>query len=71
MRQTAFFSLLQAGYIGADVQTTEALRRLIEDLLSGGDALVIALQRETSEAEEDLDRERNLRLYDDADAGYH
>lgn len=71
MRQTAFFSLLQAGYIGADVHTSRALETLISDLLEGGDSVVIALQRVTTEAEDDRDRVRRIALYDDAELGLH
>lgn len=71
MRQTAFYSLLQSGYIGADVVTTGALQTLITDLLAGGDALVLAIQRETTTEEEASDRERRVRLWDEPDAGMH
>lgn len=71
MRQNAFFSLLQSGYIGADTVTTNALRTLIDNLLEGGDALVVAIQRETTREEEESDRERSIGLWDDQDAGMH
>ncbi len=71
MRQTAFYSLLQSGYIGAVCSTTAALQRLIEDLIAGGDALVVAIQRETTRAEEDADHARRMQDWDDTEAGYH
>lgn len=60
MRQTAFYSLLQSGYIGADSSTTAALQTLIEDLIAGGDALVVAIQRETTPAENNADHARRV-----------
>lgn len=71
MRQTAFYSLLQSGYIGADCSTTAALQTLIEDLIAGGDALVVAIQRETTRAEDDADHARRMQDWDDTEAGYH
>jgi hypothetical protein len=71
MRQTAFYSLLQSGYIGADSSTTAALQTLIEDLIAGGDALVVAIQRETTSAEDDADQARRMQDWDDTEAGYH
>jgi hypothetical protein len=71
MRQTAFYSLLQSGYIGADSSTTAALQTLIEDLIAGGDALVVAIQRETTRAEDDNDHARRMQDWDDTEAGYH
>jgi hypothetical protein len=71
MRQTTFYNLLQSGYIGADSATTGALRTLINDLLSGGDALVVAIQRHTTIQEHESDRARRLKDWDDAEAGYH
>jgi hypothetical protein len=61
MRQTAFFSLLQSGYIGADARTTEDFRTLVEEILEGNDALVLAIQRATSEYEQEEDRRRSIR----------
>jgi hypothetical protein len=58
MRQTAFFDLLQAGYIGSDTSTTEHLRALIDGVLSGDDSLVIAGQRLTHQQEKDSDHRR-------------
>jgi hypothetical protein len=58
MRQTAFFDLLQAGYIGSDASTTEHLRALIDGVLSRNDSLVIAVQRLTHQKEENSDRRR-------------
>lgn len=71
MRQTAFFSLLQAGYIGANASDASHLRALVEAVASGGDALVVAVQRETSSRESELDRQRLLRMYEDEESGYH
>jgi hypothetical protein len=63
MRQNAFADLLQSGYIGTDAATTEQLRLLIESVLSGDDSLVVAVQRATTELEEDNDRRRRLRAF--------
>lgn len=63
MRQTAFFSLLQSGYIGSDATKSEHLRTLIQDVADGGDALVVAVQRETARAESEADRMRQLRRH--------
>lgn len=71
MRQTAFYSLLQSGYIGADSSTTAALQTLIEDLIAGGDALVVAIQRETTPAENNADHARRVQDWDDTEDGYH
>lgn len=71
MRQTAFYSLLQSGYIGADSSTTAALQTLIEDLIAGGDALVVAIQRETTPAETNTDHARRVQDWDDTEDGYH
>ena len=64
MRQTAFIDLLHAGYIGTDASTTEHLRTLIDSVLMGDEALVVAVQRETREAEFESDRRRRLREWD-------
>ncbi|KIX58647.1 hypothetical protein SZ29_09140 [Burkholderia pseudomallei] len=61
MRQTAFIDLLHAGYIGTDASTTEHLRVLIESVVSGDEALVVAVQRETHQREVESDRRRSLR----------
>ncbi len=61
MRQTAFIDLLQAGYIGSDASTTEHLRALIDSVLSGDDALVVAVQRLTHQHEKDSDHQRLMR----------
>jgi hypothetical protein len=71
MRQTAFYSLLQSGYIGADSSTTAALQTLIEDLIAGGDALVVAIQRETTPAENNADHARRVQDWDDTEDGHH
>lgn len=71
MRQTAFYSLLQSGYIGTDSSTTAALQALIEDLIAGGDALVVAIQRETTRAEGDADHARHMQDWEATEAGYH
>ncbi|MBT2326594.1 hypothetical protein J7E62_30245 [Variovorax paradoxus] len=71
MRQSAFYNLLQSGYIGAGTSTTNALTTLIQDLLRGGDALVLAIQRETTQEEDDSDRERAIGLWNDRGAGVH
>lgn len=61
MRQTAFTALLQAGYIGSDASTTEHLRALIDGVLSGDDALVVAVQRLTHPMEKEIDHQRLVR----------
>jgi hypothetical protein len=61
MRQTAFIDLLQAGYIGSDASTTEHLRTLIDSVMSGDDALVVAVQRLTRAEERDSDHRRLMR----------
>jgi len=61
LRQTAFIDLLQAGYIGSDASTTEHLRALIDGVLSGEDALVVAVQRLTHQHEKDSDLQRQMR----------
>ncbi len=64
MRQTAFIDLLQAGYIGSDVSTTEHLRTLINSVLSGDDSLVVAVQRLTHQHEKDSDHLRLMREWE-------
>ncbi|MDD2180525.1 hypothetical protein OIN59_24080 [Acidovorax sp. D2M1] len=71
MRQTVFYSLLQSGYTGTDSSTTAAPQTLIEDLIAGGDALVVAIQRETTPAENETHRARHMQDWDDTEAGYH
>jgi hypothetical protein len=61
MRQAAFADLLQAGYIGTDTATTAQLRLFIERVLSGDNSLVLAVQRATTQTEQDSDRRRMLR----------
>lgn len=61
MRQTAFFDLLQAGYIGSDASTTEHLRALIDGVVSGDHSLVVAVQRLTHQQEKDSDHRRLMR----------
>ena len=61
MRQTAFIDLLQAGYIGSDASTTKHLRALIDSVLSGDDALVVAVQRLTHAKERESDDRRLMR----------
>lgn len=61
MRQTAFIDLLQAGYIGSDTSTTKHLRALIDNVLSGDNSLVVAVQRLTHQHEKDSDRQRLMR----------
>jgi hypothetical protein len=64
MRQTAFFDLLQAGYIGADAETACDLATLINSVVRGDDAVVIAVQRQTHGLEEKEDRSRIEREFD-------
>ena len=61
MRQTAFIDLLHAGYIGSDASTAAHLRELIENVLSGDEALVVAVQRTTHPHEKESDYERRMR----------
>jgi hypothetical protein len=61
MRQTAFFSLLQSGYIGCDASTASHLRALVKGVVSGDGSIVVAVQRETRRDEAELDRERLVR----------
>lgn len=61
MRQTAFIDLLRAGYIGTDVSTTAHLQTLIRSVLTGNEALVVAVQRLTHPHEQERDRRRRLR----------
>ncbi len=61
MHQTAFIDLLQAGYIGSDASTSEHLRALIDDVLSGDDSLVVAVQRLAHQREKDCDHQRQMR----------
>lgn len=58
MRQTAFFSLLQAGYIGSHATTTAHLASLVRSVVEGDKAVVVAVQRMTSEREQSADRQR-------------
>lgn len=60
MRQTAFFDLLQAGYIGCDASTTEHLRTLIASVLTGNESLVVAVQRLTHPHEKESDHRRRM-----------
>jgi hypothetical protein len=48
MRQTPFLDLIKCGYIGAYTQTTAHLRVLIEAILDGNKAVVVAVQEKTS-----------------------
>lgn len=65
MRQTAFFSLLQSGYIGAEVTASQNLRQLVESVLEDNDAVVLAVQRLTSDEEREEDRDRIAARYSD------
>lgn len=65
LRQAAFFSLIQCGYIGSDIETSRHLRALVEDAVDGGKALVWAVQRKTREAEREAERVRQVRLYEE------
>lgn len=64
LRQSAFFSLLQCGYIGSHSSTTRDLRVLIEDVVTRGNTLVFALQREALESELEAARARSLSSYE-------
>ena len=55
MRQDALFSLIQSGYIGTHVGTTEDLRAMIESIVDGDSSAVVAIQRATTRAERDDD----------------
>jgi hypothetical protein len=65
LRQAAFFSLIQCGYIGSDIETSGHFRALVEDAIDGGKALVWAVQRKTREAERKAERVRQVRLYEE------
>lgn len=44
MRESPFIDLISAGYIGSHVETTEALKPLIDAIISGNRAVVAAIQ---------------------------
>lgn len=67
MRQTAFFDLLQAGYIGADAESAGQLATLLHSVVRGDDAAVIAVQRLTHRLEQQEDRDRFERTFDEPD----
>lgn len=55
MRQDALFSLIQSGYIGTHVGTSNDLRALIESIVDGDSAAVVAIQRAITREERDDD----------------
>jgi len=55
MRQDALFSLIQSGYIGTHVGTSNDLRALIESFVDGDSAAVVAIQRAITREERDDD----------------
>ncbi len=63
MRQSAFFSLLQSGYIGSYASTSKHLRTLVREIASDEESHVLAIQRKTEAAEYESDRKRYLRRY--------
>ncbi|MDI3294378.1 hypothetical protein [Janthinobacterium tructae] len=65
MRQDALFSLIQSGYIGTHVGTTDDLRTLIESIVEGDSAAVIAIQRATTSEEHEEDNAAVQRKYTD------
>lgn len=69
MRQTAFFSLLQAGYIGSHATTTAHLAPLVRSVVEGNDAVVVAVQRMTSEREQSADRRHVINSWEVEDEG--
>jgi hypothetical protein len=45
LRDDAFFSLIRAGYIGSHAATTTVLLPLIQSLVNGNRAVIVAIQK--------------------------